>query len=214
MLERIISLAIGYIFGLFQTGFLYGKANGIDIREHGSGNAGSTNALRTLGKKAGVITFIGDSSKCILAIALTNLIYGKTQADIVFILGLYAGLGTVLGHAYPCYLGFKGGKGIATSVGLLLAIDFWIALAATLCFYIVMKITKYVSVGSMVLMFVFAVGMISCGYLGKFAIAGQSMLNELTVICIFLFGFTVYKHKANIVRLLNGTENKIGSSKK
>lgn len=211
MLERLISIAIGYLFGLFQTGFLYGKMNGIDIREHGSGNAGSTNALRTLGKKAGVITFIGDSFKCIFAILLVHAIYGD-RPDEVFLYGLYAGVGTVLGHAFPCYLGFKGGKGIATSVGLLIAINFWIALLATSCFYVVMKVTKYVSVGSMVLMFVFAGGIIGYGMAGGIEVTSGAMLNEINAVAIGLFLFTVYKHKENIVRLMNGTENKIGSS--
>ncbi len=213
MLERLISVCIGYLFGLFQTGFLYGKMNGIDIREHGSGNAGSTNALRTLGKKAGVVTFIGDSFKCIFAILLVHMLYGDRPNE-VFLYGLYAGVGTVLGHAYPCYLGFKGGKGIATSVGLLIAVNFWIALLATSCFYVVMKVSKYVSVGSMVLMFVFAAGIVGLGASGRIAIASSGMLNEIYVIAIALFIFTVYKHKENIVRLMNGTENKIGSSKK
>lgn len=212
MQERIISIAIGYLFGLFQTGFLYGKANGIDIREHGSGNAGSTNALRTLGKKAGVITFIGDSFKCIFAILLVHIIYGD-RPDEVFLYGLYAGVGTVLGHAYPCYLGFKGGKGIATSVGLLIAINFWLALLATGCFYIVMKISKYVSLGSMVLMFVFAIGIVVYGEAGGIPVASYGMIKEINAIAVGLFLFTVYKHKANIVRLMNGTENKIGSAK-
>lgn len=213
MLERVISVAIGYLFGLFQTGFLYGKLNGIDIREHGSGNAGSTNALRTLGKKAGIITFIGDSFKCIFAILLVHIIYGD-RPDEVFLYGLYAGVGTVLGHAYPCYLGFKGGKGIATSVGLLIAINFWIALIATSCFYVFMKVTKYVSVGSMVLMFVFAAGIVGYGAMGGIHLGTTEMLLEVNVIVIALFLFTVFKHKDNIVRLMNGTENKIGSSQK
>lgn len=213
MLERVISIAVGYLFGLFQTGFLYGKMNGVDIRELGSGNAGSTNAMRTLGKKAGVITFIGDSFKCIFAILLVHIMYGD-RPDEVFLYGLYAGVGTVLGHAYPCYLGFKGGKGIATSVGLLIAINFWVALLATSCFYIVMKVTKYVSVGSMVLMFVFASGIIAYGMSGGIMVASDMMLNEIYCLSVALFLFTVYKHKDNIKRLMNGTENKIGSAKK
>lgn len=213
MLERSLCVGLGYIFGLLQTGFLYGKLNGIDIREHGSGNAGSTNALRTLGKKAGIITFLGDSFKCIFAIMLVHLIYGESQPDYVFLYGLYAGLGTVLGHAYPFYLKFKGGKGIATCVGLALAINFWVALVAAICFFIMVKITKYVSVSSMVLMFVFATGVILLGATGGIAVADTAILYEIYIVVIFLFCFTVYKHKDNIIRLKNGTENKVGSKK-
>ena len=81
-MERIICLAIGYIFGLFQTGYIYGKLHNVDIRTMGSGNAGTTNALRTMGFKAGVITFIGDAFKCIFAVLTVKLIFGDSQADI------------------------------------------------------------------------------------------------------------------------------------
>ena len=81
-MERIICVAIGYLFGLLQTGYLYGKTQHVDIRKEGSGNAGTTNALRTMGWKAGAITFLGDCFKCVLAVAATYFIYGKTQAEI------------------------------------------------------------------------------------------------------------------------------------
>ena len=110
-MERIICLAIGYVFGLFQTGYIYGKLHNVDIRTMGSGNAGTTNALRTMGFKAGAITFIGDAFKCIFAVLTVKLIFGDSQADILPLLSMYAGTGAVLGHNYPFYLKFKGGKG-------------------------------------------------------------------------------------------------------
>ena len=118
-MERLICLAIGYAFGLIQTGYLYGKSQNVDIRKMGSGNAGATNALRTLGWKAGAITFFGDAFKCIFAIILTCVIFRNSQRDILMVLSMYTGMGAVLGHNYPFYMHFKGGKGIATSLGIL-----------------------------------------------------------------------------------------------
>ena len=109
-MERIICVAIGYLFGLLQTGYLYGKTQHVDIRKEGSGNAGTTNALRTMGWKAGAITFLGDCFKCVLAVAATYFIYGKTQADIWPLLMMYTGAGVILGHNFPFYMKFKGGN--------------------------------------------------------------------------------------------------------
>ena len=116
---RIICIVIGYIFGLFQTGYLYGKLHNVDIRTMGSGNAGTTNAMRTMGFKAGAITFLGDAFKCIFAVALVKIIFKDSHADILPLLAMYAGTGAVLGHNFPFYLNFRGGKGIAVTAGLL-----------------------------------------------------------------------------------------------
>ena len=107
MLVRIICLLIGYIFGLFQTGYLYSKKHNFDIRSHGSGNAGATNVLRTMGLKAGAVTFLGDAFKCIFAVLLVKWLFRNTQTDILPLLALYAGFGAVLGHNYPFYMNFK-----------------------------------------------------------------------------------------------------------
>ena len=106
---RVIALGIGYLFGLFQTGYLYGKSQGIDIRNEGSGNAGTTNSLRVLGIKAGLITFAGDLCKAILAVLLVKVLFRNAYPDAVRILELYAGFGAVLGHNFPFYLKFKVG---------------------------------------------------------------------------------------------------------
>ncbi len=119
MIERIICLAIGYVFGMIQTGYFYGKMRKIDIRDHGSGNAGTTNTLRTLGWKAGAITFLGDCFKCIAAVVVARAIFAGSSMP-GLLLGMYAGMGAVLGHNYPCYLGFKGGKGIACMAGVII----------------------------------------------------------------------------------------------
>lgn len=212
-MERIICVLIGYAFGLFPTGYLYGKYKNVDIREHGSGNLGSTNALRTLGFKAGAITFIGDSCKCILAVVVAKCLFAASMPDALALLGLYAGMGAVLGHNYPFYFGFKGGKGVAASTGLLLVTNFWIGLLAVIAFFAVVRITKYVSVGSIVLLSVFAIGIITYGQMGGFGLVA-SLQYEMDAIAVFLLALTIYRHKANIVRLMNGTENKVGSKKK
>ena len=103
-MERIFCIAIGYVFGLFQTAFFYGKAHGIDIRQHGSGNSGTTNALRVLGTKAGLIVFAGDCLKCMAAVWLVRLTFGTGHPDTVYLLCLYAGMGAILGHNFPFYM--------------------------------------------------------------------------------------------------------------
>ncbi|MFI3207814.1 MAG: glycerol-3-phosphate 1-O-acyltransferase PlsY [Eubacteriales bacterium] len=207
-MERIICVLIGYIFGLFQTGFLYGKTQKVDIRNHGSGNSGTTNAIRTLGWKAGVITFIGDCFKCIFAVLFVKFIYSNSMSDALPLLGLYAGMGAVLGHNYPFYLNFKGGKGVATSVGLALVTNVWVAIVAIGAFYVVMRITRYVSAGSMSLLAVFAVGIILYGEIVGFGLATVGMRYEMYGIAVFLFALSVIRHKENIKRIMNGTENK------
>ena len=116
-MERLAALAIGYVFGLFQTAYIYGRLKGIDIRQYGSGNAGTTNTLRVLGTKAGLIVLAGDILKCILAIVAVRLLFTDSHADGYYLLAMYAALGAILGHNYPFYLGFKGGKGIAATAG-------------------------------------------------------------------------------------------------
>ena len=213
-MERLICIVIGYAFGLLQTGFLMGKWNKIDIREHGSGNAGTTNAIRTLGWKFGAITFVGDCFKCVLAVVVVKAIYAGSMPQALPLLGLYAGVGAVLGHNFPFYLGFKGGKGVATSVGLLLSTNVVLGLIAILVFGIVLYITKYVSVGSMALLATFAIGIIVYGETIGFDLATMSMTYEMYAIGVGLFLMTVVRHKTNIVRLMNGTESKVGSKKK
>ena len=117
-MERIICLVIGYVCGLFQTGYIVGKVHKTDIREHGSGNAGTTNAFRTFGKKAGAITLLGDCLKCVLAIVIVRMVYGNSMNGILPLLTLYAALGCILGHNFPISMEFRGGKGIAASVGM------------------------------------------------------------------------------------------------
>ena len=118
---RIVSILLGYLFGLFPTGVLYGKAHNVDIRSKGSGNSGMTNSLRVLGWKAGVVVFFGDCLKAVAAMVIIWAVARTRYPDAVKLLELYAGFGAVLGHNFPFYMKFKGGKGIASSVGIVFA---------------------------------------------------------------------------------------------
>ena len=112
IIARIIAVAIGYACGLFETGYFYGKKKGVDIRTKGSGNSGATNTLRTFGWKAGLVTCLGDILKTVAAVLAVKLIFGRTYTEDIILLELYAGFGAVLGHNFPFYLKFKGGKGV------------------------------------------------------------------------------------------------------
>ena len=110
--QKIICIVVGYVFGLFQTGFIIGKMHNIDIREHGSGNSGTTNAMRTLGKKYGFLTYFGDALKAVFAVLLMCFVFRDTAAGDMMVIALYTGLGAILGHNFPFYMNFKGGKGL------------------------------------------------------------------------------------------------------
>ncbi len=210
-MERVICLAMGYVFGLFQTGYLYSKAHNMDIRNYGSGNSGSTNVLRVMGVKAGLIVFIGDSFKMIFACLLTRYLF-REQPTLVYVYLAYTGFGVILGHNFPFYMGFKGGKGIAASAGLLAAMDWRGMLVALVVFVAVVAVTRYVSLGSILVMLVFSVGMVFFGIKGDFGIE-ESALPEFCVMVQVISIMGIWRHRTNIKRLLSGTENKLGAKK-
>lgn len=209
---RVIALAIGYVFGLFQTGYLYGKSQGIDIRKEGSGNAGTTNSLRVLGWKAGLITFVGDLFKAIIAVLVVKAIYGNTYPDAIKILELYAGFGAVLGHNFPFYLNFKGGKGIACTSGMILAV---FPMAAPICLVLFIgsiAITRYVSLGSILVVSSYLIQVLVFGHMGYLHM-DAAYLPEFYIVSACFTVMGLWRHRANIKRLLNGTENKFGMKK-
>lgn len=210
-MERVICLIMGYVFGLFQTGYLYSKAHNMDIRKYGSGNSGSTNVLRVMGKKAALIVFTGDVSKMILACLLTRYLY-REQPGMMYVYLLYTGFGVVLGHNFPFYMGFKGGKGIAASAGLFAALDWRIMLVCLVVFVLVVAATRYVSLGSILVMLVFLVGMMFFGMRGDYGVE-EKALPEFYVMASVITGMAVWRHRSNIKRLLTGTENKLGAKK-
>ena len=125
---RLICLGVGILSWIcFRPAIFIGKLHGIDIRNYGSGNAGTTNMMRTMGTKAGLLTFAGDCLKCVLAIVLVCLFLGKSHEEILPLLKMYAATGVILGHNFPFYLNFRGGKGIAATAGLVISFD-WIML--------------------------------------------------------------------------------------
>lgn len=212
-MERLICLGIGYVFGLFQIGYIYGRMHGMDIRKHGSGNAGSTNALRTMGVKAGAITLLGDCFKCVIAVLVVRGIFASRCPEILSLLSLYAGFGAVLGHNYPFYLGFKGGKGIAATAGMILATDLRMAAVCLVVFVVIVAVTRYVSLGSLVVTVLFLAGLVICGQMGEFGMA-QNYLFEMYGVGLLFTLSAFFQHRANIKRLREGTENKIGLKKK
>lgn len=212
---RIICLAIGYVFGLFQTAYFYGKAHGIDIREHGSGNAGTTNTLRVLGTKAGLIVFAGDCLKCMAAVWLVRLVFGNTYHDIIYLLCLYTGAGAILGHNYPFYLNFKGGKGIAATAGMVLSFHPWFIITGVLLFFIPFFTLHYVSLGSLLVYAGLMIQLVVVGQNGwLFHEMTQGQLIEMYIVFGCLLAMAYWKHRENIKRLLHGNERKTYLSKK
>lgn len=206
-MERLVCLIIGYGFGLFQTAYFYGKYKGIDIRKFGSGNAGTTNAMRVLGKKAGYLVFLGDTLKCVFAIITARLLYGETFPDMIYLLALYAAAGAILGHNYPVYLQFRGGKGIAATAGIIVCFHPLFIPIVGPVFFITLFATKYVSLGSLLVYTSFMIELVVLGQLGFFHMS-QAHLLELYALGGALTIMAFVKHRANIGRLIKGTESK------
>jgi len=202
-----IAVMIGaYLVGSIPTGYLVARAKGVDIRTVGSGNIGATNVFRFLGKPAGIFVLVFDGLKGFAACAWfvdgVAKIFAAPPGDEVY-LRLVAGLAVVLGHNYTCWLRFKGGKGIATSAGVLAGIV-PVALLIILSLWIILfSLTRYVSVGSLAASFTL-----------PFATWFTTKNWTLTLVTGAMGVLAIYKHKGNIQRLLNGTENRIGSTKK
>ncbi len=188
--------------------------HGIDIREHGSGNSGTTNALRVLGTKAGLIVLAGDCLKCMAAVWIAKLLFCQSHPDTVYLLSLYAGAGAILGHNYPFYMGFKGGKGIAATAGLILSFHPYFIVTGVLLFFGIFFITHYVSLGSLLVYAGFIIQMVYCGQTGLFAGMTQAQLYEMYAVTAFLTVLAYWKHRQNIVRLLQGNERKTYLTKK
>lgn len=204
MIWRIaICLILGYAFGCISTGYIVGKTQKVDIRKYGSGNVGTTNALRTLGKKAALITLLGDVIKCALPVVLIKFVVFKEMPE-TDLLGLYTALGAVLGHTFPFYLKFKGGKGIAVLVGTILTFDWRIFLICVGTFFLILALTRFVSLGSLIMETEFVI------WVALTRPGEWHMLALSSVFAILAF----YTHRENIKRLIHGTENKIGQKVK
>ncbi len=197
-----VAALIGYLLGSIPTGYLAGRLRGIDIRQTGSGNIGATNVFRTLGKPAGIIVLIIDALKGYIACAwapelIRNLL--STHVGEPDALRITAGLAAILGHNFTCWLRFRGGKGIATSAGVLAALVPG-ALLIILCIWIIVfALTRYVSLASI------------CG---SFALPFATWLTQqnlvLTIVTSAMAALAIYKHRSNIQRLMQGTEHRFG----
>jgi glycerol-3-phosphate acyltransferase PlsY len=180
---------------------------GFDVREKGSGNAGSTNVLRTVGKKAAILTLICDILKGIVAVLLAVLL-GNIVKDLNgALLVQISAIAVVLGHTYPIFFGFKGGKGVATSLGILLIINWQIGLICLVFALVIMALTKMVSAGSVLAAILFPVLTL---FIGKeyFIVSGNYFIFSVIMALIVAFN-----HRSNIKRILTGTENKLSFKK-
>jgi len=188
VLAYLAIAVIAYLLGSISTGMLVSKAmGGPDLHKVGSGNTGATNALRTMGKKGGAIVFAGDVVKALLACLVGRLWMGQNGA-------LLAGLFVILGHNWPVFFGFKGGKGVSSTCGVMLMTFWWQALICYVITIALIAITKFVSLGSLALVVLFGI-----------LVTATNWGNWLVIAWV-----CIYRHHANIGRLIHGTERKIG----
>jgi glycerol-3-phosphate acyltransferase PlsY len=204
VLAFILTIVLAYLLGSIPTGFLVGKAKGIDIRKVGSGNIGATNVFRSLGKPAGIFVLLADAFKGWAAVAIVAaLVIGWLGSSISVLtsdwLKISAALAAILGHNYTCWLYFKGGKGIATSAGALGALVPVALLIILGVWIVVVALTRYVSLGS-----------ISAALVLPFATWITQRNLNLTIVAAAMGTLAIYKHRSNIKRLLDGTESQFG----
>lgn len=201
MIYLIISAVAAYLIGSINSSILISKmVSGRDIRESGSGNAGATNMLRTMGKKYAVITLILDILKGVVAVLIARIAAKYGGID----WGVYAaGALVCIGHCYPVFFGFKGGKGVATGLGVLLMWDWQTGLIVLAIAILLMALTRYVSLGSITAAVIFAV-------IEIIKLKGSI---EASICVVIVAALLVWKHRSNIDRLIHGKENKLGSKK-
>ena len=197
MLRMLLTLVIGYLLGSISTGVLLSRLlKNSDIRSQGSGNSGTTNMLRVHGRAMALTTFIGDLLKGIIAVIVGKVLVGGTLG------GLLGVVGAVLGHSYPVFFSFKGGKGIATSFGALLFVFPWQTLTAFGVFLLVVFFTHYVSAGSIA----------AAVTLPLLVILTTPFDPIVWALSAFVGGFVIYRHRGNIVRLVQHKESRLDFS--
>ena len=209
LLVIVLLIVLSYFLGGIPTSYIFGKVfKKIDIRKHGSGNVGATNALRVLGVKMGITTLIIDIGKGYLPVFLSKIVFRKfdiSERDIYFIL---IGLAAIFGHIFSIYLHFKGGKGVATSAGVFLSlipIPFLIAFST---FIVIVAVSKYVSLGSITAAVVLVVAELIKNFQNSFTQI------EYLIFTVVIALFIIIRHSANIKRLIKGNENKISFKRK
>ena len=215
---RLLLVLIGYVFGLFQTGWFYGKIVGVDLTKEGSGNTGATNALRVLGLKGGLIVYFFDALKAFIPCFIVGHVINWQGPDVSsvtpYMYMMYTALGVILGNDFPFFLKFKGGKGVAATSGWTLAWNFPLWIAGMSLFFIIAFATRIVSIASITMCFV----IIGMGFLFGALRFSPAMFTgqcwEFYIIVIVLELLMIWRHRDNIGRLIAGTENRFGSRKK
>jgi glycerol-3-phosphate acyltransferase PlsY len=192
-------IIIGYLLGSISFSIVIARmVKGIDIRDHGSGNAGATNTLRVLGRGPGALVLTLDILKGVLAVLFAKW-FGSDELEWI---PAATALAAITGHSWPVFFGFKGGKGVATTAGVMLTLSFFPALISFAVALLTMAITRYVSLGSLIGTALIPILM---GFWGA---------NGIEVsIAVIIFAIVAFRHRSNIVKLLNGTENKLGQRK-
>ena len=191
-MNPVLAIGVAYLIGSIPFGLLIAHAQGVDIRAHGSGNIGATNVLRVLGKKWGVITLILDALKGYLPTMLFSAVLNGSAGGV-----LAVGVGTVIGHTFPIYIGFKGGKGVATSAGMLLALAPEAMGAGLLVWVLSMVIWRIVSLSSIIASLAVA--------LTTWVVPSVWWIERLLITCVSLL--IIWLHRSNVVRLLQGNEH-------
>ena len=198
MVLAIISIILSYLIGAISFSVVIAKwLKGIDIRQHGSGNAGATNTLRVLGKGPGICVLLLDMAKGVLAVWL-----GKWMGDVSPWIPVLCGIAAIVGHNWPIYFRFKGGKGIATTIGVMATLAFLPSLIAGITAIIVIAVTRYVSLGSLILSAALPILLIVMN-------RPHEILWASLLLCVFAF----VRHRSNIVKIVQGKENKLGAKK-
>lgn len=213
MILYIIIAIIAYLIGSINFSIILSKKMaGFDLREKGSGNAGTTNMLRTVGKKAALLTLVCDILKGIVPVLLAVLIGNIAKSFGAEIKAEYlaqiAGVSAIIGHTFPVFFGFKGGKGVASSLGLVLIINWQIGLICLVFALLIMAVTRMVSLGSIATAILFPV-LIIFGVGSEYYIVSGSYV----VFSIILALIVIFNHRSNIKRILSGTENRLSFKK-
>lgn len=207
VLASIITVVAAYLFGSINTSIILSKFKKNDIRLSGSGNAGATNTLRVMGKTAAVVVVVGDALKAFVAAGIAALVayYFRISEPSTLILKYLALVAVVLGHNFPLYFGFKGGKGIVTSVAVIFALDWRLGIIVLGVGVVCIVLTRYVSLGSLIGCVLFP---LVC-YV-KYMDAPMSYEKMVIIPAVFLGILGIIRHKNNIKKLMSGTERKIG----
>ena len=208
MATYIIIILLAYLIGSVSFAIIFSKKfAGIDVREKGSGNAGSTNVLRTAGKKAGALTLLCDCLKGVLAVLIALIASAIVKGTDATLLVQLAGIFVVLGHTFPVFYGFKGGKGVATSLGVLLIMNWQIGLICLVFALVLIALTKMVSLGSIGAAILFPILAL---FIHEHYIVSTG---SYFVFALLLAAFVVFNHRENVKRLLEGKENKLSLKK-